>query len=115
MFDQRTAGRRLVRWRAAVIPVDEPQTMISSHATEVAAKGISLFCTQQLFPHKTYRVVLQIPDPLHVNVSYVEVYGKPIYSSLVGSMGEYRTGIKLTEVSNEYRTKIEQMLRGGGA
>ena len=114
MFDQRTSGRRLVRWKAAVIPLNQPDRIIQSHATEVAQKGISLFCTEQLFPHITYRVILQIPDAMHISLSYVEVEGKPIYSSLVGSMGEFRTGLKLTDVSNEYRTKLDQLLRGMG-
>lgn len=114
MFDQRTSGRRLVRWKAAVIPVNDPNKIIQSLATEVAQKGISLFCKQQLFPHITYRVVLQIPDAMHISVSYVEVQGRPIYSSLVGSMGEFRTGMKLTDISNDYRNKIDQLLRGLG-
>ncbi|WP_374350243.1 hypothetical protein [Chitinimonas sp.] len=114
MFDQRTTGRRLVRWKAAVIPLNDPAKIIQSLATEVAQKGISLFCKEQLFPHITYRVVLQIPDAMHINVTYVEVEGKPIYSSLVGSMGEFRTGLKLTDISSEYRNKIDQLLRGMG-
>lgn len=112
MFDQRTSSRRLVRWKAAVIPTHQPDKIIQAHATEVAAKGISLFCAEQLFPHFTYRIILQIPDVLHISVSYVEVHGKPIYSSLVGPLGEFRTGVKLTDVSNEYRTKIDQLIRG---
>ncbi|WP_269533375.1 hypothetical protein [Chitinimonas sp. BJYL2] len=114
MFDQRTSGRRLVRWKAAVIPLNQPDKIIQSAATEVAQKGISLFCKEQLFPHITYRVILQIPDAMHISVSYVEVEGKPIYSSLVGSMGEFRTGLKLTEISNEYRNKLDGLLRGVG-
>jgi hypothetical protein len=114
MFDQRTSGRRLVRWKAAVIPVNEPNKVIQAAATEVAQKGVSLFCKEQLFPHITYRVILQIPDAMHINVSYVEVQGKPMYSSLVGSMGEFRTGMKLTDISNDYRNRIDQMLRGFG-
>lgn len=114
MFDQRTSGRRLVRWKAAVIPLNRPDHIIQAHATEVAQKGLSLFCTEQLFPNISYRIILQIPDAMHINVSYVEVEGKPTFSSLVGSMGEFRTGMKLTEVSNEYRTKLESLLRGMG-
>ncbi|MBV8657857.1 MAG: hypothetical protein JO142_08565 [Burkholderiales bacterium] len=113
MFDQRASGRRLVRWKAAVIPQNQPDKVIQGQATEVAQKGISLFCKEQLFPHITYRVVLQIPDAMHVSVTYVEVSGKPAYSSLVGSMGEFRTGMRLTDISNEYRTRIDQLLRGG--
>jgi hypothetical protein len=37
-----------------------------------------------------------------------------MYSSLVGSMGEFRTGMKLTDISNDYRNRIDQMLRGFG-
>ncbi|QDQ25547.1 hypothetical protein FNU76_03805 [Chitinimonas arctica] len=114
MFDQRTSGRRLVRWKAAVIPLNRPDHIIQSHATEVAQKGISLFCKEQLFPHITYRIIMQIPDAMHISVSYVEVEGKPIFSSLVGSMGEFRTGMKLTDISNEYRSKIDALLRGIG-
>lgn len=113
MMDQRSSGRRLVRWRAAVMATNEPDKVIASHVTEIAAKGISLFCTQQLHPHLTYRVLLQIPEQPSGTVTYVEVFGKPIFSSLVGRMGEFRTGLKLTEVSNEYRTRIDQWLRGG--
>jgi hypothetical protein len=114
MFDQRTSGRRLVRWKAAVIPVNQPDHIIQANATEVAQKGISLFCKEQLFPHITYRVVLQIPDAMHISVSYVEVQGKPVFSSLVGSLGEFRTGLRLTDISTEYRNKIDQLLRGMG-
>lgn len=114
MFDQRTSSRRLVRWRAAVIPLHEPNRVIQAHVTEVAAKGISLFCQEQLYPSFTYRIVMQIPDVMHISISYVEVQGKPIYSSLVGPVGEFRTGMKLTEVSHEYKSKIEQLLRGVG-
>ncbi|MGQ5521884.1 hypothetical protein ACUHMQ_01335 [Chitinimonas sp. PSY-7] len=114
MFDQRTSGRRLVRWKAAVIPLNEPDRVIQAQATEVAQKGISLFCKEQLFPHITYKVILQIPDSMHISVSYVDVQGKPIFSSLVGSMGEFRTGMRITDTSNEYRTKLDQLLRGMG-
>ncbi|MBV8466534.1 MAG: hypothetical protein JO218_11380 [Burkholderiales bacterium] len=114
MFDQRTSGRRLVRWKAAIIPQNQPDKIIQGLATEVAQKGVSLFCKEQLFPHITYRIVLQIPDAMHISVSYVEVHGKPAYSSLVGSMGEFRTGVRLTDISNEYRNKLDQLLRGLG-
>lgn len=111
MVDQRSSGRRLVRWRAAVIPTHAPQTVIEAYATEVAAKSLSLFCTQQLFPNFSYRILLQIPDPAHIAATYVEVVGKPVHSSLVGHLGEYRTGLKLIETSPGYQSKIEQMLR----
>ncbi|MBV1776078.1 hypothetical protein KSF73_10175 [Burkholderiaceae bacterium DAT-1] len=114
MFDQRTSGRRLVRWRTAIISTDGDPTIIPGHVTEVSAKGLALFCDKQLYPNKVYRIVLQIPDPLHVGVTYVEVYGKPTYSSLVGPMGQFRTGMKLTEISNDYKTRIDQMLRNSG-
>ncbi|QNM95588.1 hypothetical protein [Chitinimonas koreensis] len=97
-----------------MIPLNQPEHVIAGLATEVAQKGMSLFCQEQLFPHITYKIILQIPDAMHISVSYVDVEGKPIYSSLVGSMGEFRTGMKLTDVSNEYRTKIDQLLRGIG-
>ena len=112
MFDQRNSNRRLVRWKAVVIPQNNPSKVIPSEAREVAHKGISLFCQEQLFPHITYRVILQIPDSLHIDVAYVEVCGKPIYSSLVGALGKFRTGMKLTDVSSEYKKRLDQLLRG---
>jgi hypothetical protein len=111
MFDRQTTSRRLVRWKAALSPHHEPHTFIESTATEVAHKAINLFCKEQVYPHITYKLWLRIPDALYLNVAYIEVQGKPLYSCLVGSMGQYRTAFKLTDVPNEYRDRIEQMLR----
>ncbi|MDK2123327.1 hypothetical protein [Parachitinimonas caeni] len=110
MFDQRTGNRRLVRWKAAVIPVNT-EHVIQAFCTEVAPKGLAMFCKEQLQVNTTYRIIIAVPDLTHSTQSYVEVYGKPVYSSLVGSNGEFRTGMKLTEVSPEYKAKLEQYSR----
>jgi hypothetical protein len=113
MFNRQISSRRLVRWKAALIPTHDHQKVIEASATEVAHKGINLFCKEQLYPHISYRLLLRIPDALHLNVAYVEVAGKPLYSSLVGSLGLYRSAMKLTDISHEYRERIEQLLRAG--
>jgi len=111
MLDQRSSRRRLVRWKAAVIPTNRPDKVIQGFATEIAQRGVTMFCAEQLSTITQYRILFRVPDVMFLDVSYVEIVGQPIYSSLVGATGQFRTGIKLIGEHKEYREKLDQMLR----
>ncbi|MBV8657990.1 MAG: hypothetical protein JO142_09245 [Burkholderiales bacterium] len=111
MLDQRGSRRRLVRWKAAVIPLNKPDKVIQGFATEIAQRGVTMFCAEQLSTVSQYRIVFRVPDVMFLDVSYVEIQGQPIYSSLVGSTGQFRTGIKLIGENKDYRDKLDQLLR----
>lgn len=109
MYQEAAPSLVNVNWRAVVI-VGNSKT-IYARATQISKNALTLLLPLQLAMHIPIRVLLEIPNNQNGDKQYLDCNGQSTHAILVGASGEYRTGFRIENISNEHRSILDKYLK----
>lgn len=103
MIDFRSSPRANVSWRAAVLIA--PGKIVPAKVMNIAGAGIQLQCAHRLKDGQAYQMMMEVPEPRDASQrTQVVCNASCTYTILSG--GEYRAGMKLTDVPPQHQALL---------
>ena len=112
-MEQREAPRISVVWRAVVIIAG--QAPLQCKTINVSASGCALLCPEQLAVGASYPLAIEAPAaPGSPQKVYIEANCIILHSILIGQVGQFRLGIRFTEISSAHKGLIKTWIDSRG-
>lgn len=108
MQEQRQHPRHHVTWRVAIF-IRNSNAAIPGKTQEISLAGAGILQPLNLAADTPCRLIFEIPSPDFTQRNYLELEATVIYTSLVGSVSEYRTGFKFKQTDPRLKAFLDQI------